>query len=102
MSDRLLSAVRAGPQRAPLIRRVAKSRWLWLARAACVVIHVVQYGVPEEPPAPAPNAERGTMPNISYDHPVAPAIVRPTLAATVAPAVAAAAPVKQPEAQPAV
>jgi type IV secretion system protein VirB10 len=98
MSDRLLSAVRAGPQRAPMTRRIAKSRWLWLAAAAGVIFLVVQYGVPDEPPPPPPNAERGTMPNISYDQPVAPVNVRaPTIVTA-----AVASPVKPAEAQPAV
>lgn len=88
MSDRLLTASRTGPQRAPLMRRIVKSRWLWVVCIGAVAFFLVKFVIPDEPPPPAPQVQQGTMPNISYDQP-AQAQVRPVVVPVAAAAVPA-------------
>lgn len=72
MSDRLLSATRVGPRRAPLLRRIVSSRLVWMVGIGAIAIAAVYLMVPDTPPPPPPQAQQGTMPNIPYDEPKAP------------------------------
>jgi len=80
MSDRLLSATRAGPLRAPLMRRITRSRWLWIAGVGAVAFILIKFGIPEEAPSPLPQAQQATMPNIPYDPPAQPTVRPATVA----------------------
>jgi type IV secretion system protein VirB10 len=98
MSD-LLAAPRGPQQGRGVLRRLARSRMLWLAGGGIMLAVVLYYAIPDAPPPPPPPPPQHPAPNVAYDPPTAPPQTR--AAPPPAPAAMPAA-VTQPQAQPAV